>query len=163
MKREKKFNFILIMGGLICLLIVRVFFYLNACVKTRDTAAYYAEKLMFSPEIANQIIPYEMLSYKYKAQISSEEYTDAHMSYELLDLYSNPIFQHYNEISVDISLSTEGYKKIPEGYFCVEEQWYYMKHEIDIKPDWLTLKPKVVRWYIKIEKKEKPENYPYKQ
>ncbi len=108
--------------------------------------------------MANKIIPYEMLSEKYQNKISSEEYNNANEPQELLDLYSNSIFQYYSKRNVDIALSTEGYKKSPESYFKVGNQWYYMKHEIDVIPDFLTLEPKVRRWYIEISETELPKS-----
>lgn len=143
-----------------CLLffILRIYSYLNSCVKLRSKAAYYAEVLTSSPETANKIIPYEMLSEKYQNKISSEEYNNANEPQELLDLYSNSIFQYYSKRNVDIALSTEGYKKSPEGYFKVENQWYYIKHEIDVSPNFFTLEPKVVRWYIEISETELPKS-----
>lgn len=156
-KTRRLYVFIFILVGLI-FIGLRAYLYLNACVKLRGKVAYYTEMLMFSPEIANTIIPYEMLSDEYKERVSLEDYTTANEPDELLELYSNPVFQQNTERNVDISLSTEGYKKEPEGYFQVGDKWYYMKHEIDVAPDWITLESKIVRWNIMIVETEKPEH-----
>ncbi len=146
---------ILVLTGII--ISFKTYKYLNVCVmEGRSKVSYIAEKLMDSPESANTIIPYEMLSDEYKEGVSKEEYTNADEPLELLELYSKPIFQIHDNRIVDVPLSTTGYKKQPEGYYKVGEQWYYITHEIDIKPDFITLDLKVVRWYIEISEIEPP-------
>ena len=136
------------------LLTIRVYYYLNACIQACGKAAYFAEAL--NAENANTIIPYEMLSNGYKSEISSEEYINANTPQDILNLYMNPVFQQNIDRQVDITLSTEGYKKIPEGYILVDEQWHYIKHEIDVLPDLLTLKPQIIRWHIVIDQTDVP-------
>ena len=134
------------------------FAYLRAESYAADLAANYADMLMFNPENANVIISYEMLSDEYRSVISSEEYENADQPQERLDLYSNPIFRNNPDICVaDAFQSTTAYKRTPDGYFLVGEQWYYIHHEIDLKPDFITLEPKIVRWYIKIIESDEPE------
>ncbi len=136
----------------------RVNLYLNACVEIRDDVAYYSERLFFAPEKANAIIPYEMLPDKYKNAISSEEYLNAVESDELLELYSNAIFQQHYKRKVDVSLSTEGYKKQPSGNFKVGNKYYHISHEIDVVPNWITLEPEIVRWNIDIYEIDDPDS-----
>ncbi len=150
----------MILGVFTLLLLIRIFLYLNVCViQSRNEAAYFAERLSVHPEEANEVIPYEMLSNEYKCEISLENYNNAIEPQEKLNLYSNPIFRKNTDRCVDITQSTEGYKKSPEGYFSVGEQWYDMLLGIDISPDPLTLKPEVVRWNISIVEVDTPPIY----
>lgn len=138
---------------------VYLFLYLNACLQAEHYAAYFSEVLMFNPENANAVISYEMLSDEYRSAISAEEYENADQPQERLDLYSNPIFRNNPNICVaNTSQSTTVYKKFPGGYFSVDDQWYYMYHEIDLNPDSITLEPKVVRWYIEITETDEPHS-----
>ncbi|MDE5769699.1 MAG: hypothetical protein K2H82_09980, partial [Oscillospiraceae bacterium] len=157
MKKIKKACFIVFILSILTFIGFRVNLYLNACIKLRDTAAYYAERLFFTPEKANTIIPYEMLSDEYKRAFSSEDYSKAVESNELLELYSNDIFQQHHKRKVDISLSTEGYKKQPAGRFNVDNKCYFISHEIDVAPNWITLEPEIVRWNIDISEIEDEE------
>lgn len=158
MKLAKKLCIVAFVLLILALIGFRVNLYLNACFKIRDTAAYYAEMLMLTPEKANTIIPYEMLSKKYKNALSSEEYSNAVESNELLKLYSNSVFQQHLKRKVDISLSTEGYKKTASGDSQAGDKCYHIRHEIDVAPNWITLEPEIVRWNISITENENPEN-----
>lgn len=157
MIRHKKIFISLILLGCILLFLFHLYAYLNMYISARSFAYNLGEELDATPEIACTIIPYEMLSNKYQLEISEDEYNNADEPIELLELYLKPIFKKYSNRSVDISLSTDGYKKEPAGYFKVENQWYYMRHEIDIRPDFITLNLKVVRWYIEISEVETPK------
>lgn len=115
----------------------------------------------FTPEIAIDKIPYDMLSRHYKNKISKEEYENADTPDELLKLYTNPVFSEKKRQIVSDMLSTDGYGYPPECYFKVDDKWYYLKHTIDFAPDLITLEPKVVRWQIIVREELPPENSPY--
>ena len=70
MKLAKKICIVAFFLIILVLVGFRVILYLNACIKTRDDVAFYAEMLMLTPEKANTIIPYETLSKKYKNTLS---------------------------------------------------------------------------------------------
>ena len=158
MRKAKKICFVVFILLVLAFIGFRVNLYLNACIKTRDDVAFYAEMIMLTPEKANTIIPYEMLPDEYKKAFSSEEYSNAVESNELLGLYSNDIFQRHLKRRVDISLSTEGYKKEPAGKFQVDDKWYYIRHEIDVAPNWITLESEIVRWNIDITEIEESDD-----
>ncbi len=158
LKKPQVILSILILGGII-ILSFQIYRYMNVCVtKGSDEVCYIGEILMGAPEKATAVISYEMLPKEYQKQISKEEYNNADEPLELLELYSKPIFQEDSRTMIDSSLSTTGYKKQPEGYFKVEEKYYFIRHEIDIKPDFISLELKVVRWYIEISEVVPPLN-----
>lgn len=158
MKLAKKLCIVAFVLLILALIGFRVNLYLNACIKLRDDVAYYSETLFFTPEKANTIIPYEMLPDKYKNVISLDEYSNAVESDELLELYSNAVFQQHLKRKVDIALSTEGYKKQPSGNFKVGDKCYHISHEIDVAPNWITLEPEIVRWNIEISEIDEPDS-----
>ena len=158
MKLAKKICIVAFFLIILVLVGFRVILYLNACIKTRDDVAFYAEMLMLTPEKANTIIPYETLSKKYKNTLSSEEYSSAVEPTELLKLYSNSVFQQHLKRKVDITLSTDGYKKVPAGVFQVGDEYYHISHVIDVAPNLITLEPEIVRWNIDIYKIDDPNS-----
>ena len=157
MRKAKKVCVVVFVLLILTVIGIRINIYLNACIKIRDDVAFYAEMLMLTPEKANTIIPYETLSDNYKKAISEEKYSNAVESNELLELYSNTVFQQHLKRKVDITLSTEGYKKTPAGKFQVDDRWYYIHHEIDAAPNWITLEPEIVRWNIEITEIEESD------
>ena len=52
----------------------------------------------------------------------------------------------------------EGYKKEPAGKFQVDDKWYYIRHEIDVAPNWITLESEIVRWNIDITEIEESDD-----
>ena len=158
MRTAKKLSIVVVVLLILALIGFRVSLYLNVCIKTRDDVAFYAEMLMLTPEKANTIIPYETLSKKYKNALSSEEYSNAVEPNELLKLYSNSVFQQHLKRKVDITLSTDGYKKVPTGVFQVGDKYYHISHVIDVAPNLITLEPEIVRWNIDIYEIDDPNS-----
>ncbi len=162
MLKLKKKTIIIVASVLASLLLLTVLFlkglelYIICEEEAGGAVSYYGERLMCFPELANSVISFDKLSDKYKKEITREEYESAETPEELLTLYSKPIFNQYDTREVGNFLSTEDYKKQPEGYFVVNDKWYFIEHEIDIKPDFFSSDYEIVRWYISIEEVDEP-------
>ena len=155
---------IIVLVGLVFIILALIdhgYRYTNACVTDIRQLVYgYGERLQFNAFSATEIIPYDMLSDEYKTEVSKEDYYCDEPLQKFM-LYNKEIFKRNSKKKVDIDLSTAGYKAQPMGYIQIGDNNYFITHEIDILPDWLTLEPKIVRWYIHIEKIETlPENVP---
>lgn len=162
MTKPKKKAIIITVSVLLSILLLIALFFITVDISIKRTesagrvVSYYGEKLMCFPETANSVVSYDKLSDEYKKEITKEEYENAKTPEELLALYSKPIFSKYDTREVEYLLSTEDYKKQPEGYLGVNGKWYFMRHEIDIKRYLFSSDTQIVRWYINIEEVNVP-------
>ncbi|MDR1689083.1 MAG: hypothetical protein LBS21_10795 [Clostridiales bacterium] len=156
-KKKKKILLHIIIFTLIFLLSLRVNQYQSGCYDARDMAGHEGGFLELNLDAFSRIIPYDILSSKYKRSVSREEYENAKTDEQLFNVFLKmDSVKRSKNASRFLEMSTTRYKGFPCDFMDYNGKTYWVTLEIDFRPNLLTLEPEVSRFAMIIEEKQRP-------